>query len=223
MIFCVLNFKTLSFFPELCFSNASDGYKIKLDKRVIKSEYPGCFQSTATQFVRARVEIKSNSSVREGKKVQKTFVVDKKVNCFQFIYIGHKYKLNRIVSARCEYCHTRKKAIIQINCVLDITLNINIQFRKNILPLYVWEKLYIAHINKFCDFNPFNFFASSSSSSLSFYLTHSQHLVLLLWLFVSLADIFIEVISFVQHKSSLPVWKNPLPAWFFVSIAHFYC
>lgn len=71
--------------------------------------------------------------------------------------------------------------------------------------MYVWEKLYIAHINKFCDFNPFNFFASSS---LSFYLTHSQHLVLLLWLLVSLADIFIEVISFVQHKSSLSLYEK---------------
>lgn len=69
-------------FSKLYFSNTSDAMK----KRLIKSDYPGCFQSTAIQFVRARVEIKSNSSVREReKKVQKTFVVDKKVNCFQFI------------------------------------------------------------------------------------------------------------------------------------------
>lgn len=46
------------------------------------------------------------------------------------------------------YC---KKVIIQINCILDITLNINIE---------VLSRTSLK-IHKFCDFNPFNFLFSS--------------------------------------------------------------
>lgn len=135
MIFCVLNFKTLSFFPELCFSNASDGYKIKLDKKSHKIRISRMFSINSNTVCARESWDKIKFKCERGKKSSKNFRRRQKGQLLPiYIYIGHKYKLNRIVSARCEYCHTRKKAIIQINCVLDITLNINIQFRKNILP-----------------------------------------------------------------------------------------
>lgn len=84
-----------------------------------------------------------------------------------------------------------QKVIIQINCILDITLNINI------------EELCCSRtspkIHKFCDFNPFNFF----------FLPHSVNAVVATAALYCMFGIFTSwhcqiyfhfYLSFVRHK-----------------------
>jgi hypothetical protein len=97
------------------------------NKKIIKTDYPGCFQSTQSSkcgsciCCRVRNEIKSHSS--EKKKFEKRSIASTTT-------IGYKFNDSYCVQTFCEL-PLAKKVIIQINCVLDITLNINIQFSKS--------------------------------------------------------------------------------------------